>query len=310
MGLFSQNRGAPVLGQYVGVRKTKTCGIYSITSPSGNFYIGSSVDVRARWAGHKAELKSGKHHCEPLQFAAHKYGIDALKFELLAECPEEHLRELEQLVIDVADPEYNASRSTYEALTDLWRKPEFRAAGIDRAKEQARKWREDPEWRRKQSEGARRALTETHKNPEFAAAHKVRAAARLEALVNTPEGKIKAAEARRAKYANDPEAVMRRRENMRRISAEARNDPEIQARVRQASRERMKAMRADPAMRAKLDAMNSARTSKRVRCIETGQEFPSAKAAGQSVGLSCGRKVSSAALGKTPKAGGFTWEYC
>ena len=97
---------------------------------------------------------------------------------------------------------------------------------------------------------------------------------------------------------------------MKRIAAEARNDPEVMARVRDGARARMKVMRADPEMRAKVDAINRARTSKRVRCVETGQEFPSAQDAAASVGLKGGSHISSVAKGKRPKAGGFTWEYC
>ncbi len=44
---------------------------------------------------------------------------------------------------------------------------------------------------------------------------------------------------------------------------------------------------------------------KKVRCIETGAEFPSAKAAAESLGL----VTIGLAIRKGTKAGGKTWEY-
>ncbi len=44
---------------------------------------------------------------------------------------------------------------------------------------------------------------------------------------------------------------------------------------------------------------------KKVRCIETGAEFPSAKAAAESLGL----VTIGPAIRKGTKAGGKTWEY-
>lgn len=46
-----------------------TSGVYSIRSVSGKEYVGSSVNVEARWATHRSELNAGKHHRHALQKA-------------------------------------------------------------------------------------------------------------------------------------------------------------------------------------------------------------------------------------------------
>ena len=287
--------------------KSYTCGVYRITSPSGRFYIGSSLSVEKRWRGHRSALRRGDHHCPPLQRAAEKYGVDALKFDVLAECPADDLRELEQLVIDMADPAYNASRSTFEALSGLWKNPEFRVNGVKRSREQLRQRWLDPEFRRRQAKGSAMALSQTHKDPNFAAAHKVRAIARLAEIVNTPEGKLKAAEGRRKRYANDPEAADRRRQCGREAMAALHANAALAERLREQARLRMTAARANPAARAKNLASVLAAHEKPVRCVETGQEFASVEAAARWAGLSGGSGISSVLNGRRTKAGGYSW---
>lgn len=283
------------------------CGVYKITAPSGSFYIGSSLDVHARWSGHKSELRKGRHHCQPLQRAASKYGLDALTFTLLAECPAADLRELEQLCIDMAGPVYNASRSTHEALSGLWQQTEFRAAAVQRASDQIRALWQDPKFRQRQRDGAGRALAELHKDPEFAEAHKQRATARLQALVNTPEGKAKAAEARRQMYANDPEARRLRSERAREQMLKLHADPAYKARMAEAARERMRNMRSDPTARARNSAAIRAAHGKAVQCVETGQVFATISDAAQWCGLKAGGHITAVLNGRRARAGGYTW---
>lgn len=72
-------------------------GIYVITNNvNGKRYIGQSVNLRERLQGHKWHLKNQRHNNEHLQSAWNKYGEDAFSFELLEECDEEHLDELER----------------------------------------------------------------------------------------------------------------------------------------------------------------------------------------------------------------------
>lgn len=87
-----------------------TAGIYCITSPSGGRYIGSARDIAARWGSHRHGLKHGRHHNEPLQRAAAKYGVDSFKFDVLLVCDETNLLMYEQIALDALGPEYNVAK--------------------------------------------------------------------------------------------------------------------------------------------------------------------------------------------------------
>jgi group I intron endonuclease len=66
-------------------------GIYKITNTvNGKFYIGSSVDVQARFHKHKSGLRRGVHPNPILQRAWNRYGEDKFTFEILEECPEKN----------------------------------------------------------------------------------------------------------------------------------------------------------------------------------------------------------------------------
>lgn len=81
-------------------------GIYKITTPSGKFYIGSSINIFKRWREHKWQLKTNRHHSPLLQKVWDKYK-DKLKFEVILICIPEHLLLYEQIAIDSLKPEYN-----------------------------------------------------------------------------------------------------------------------------------------------------------------------------------------------------------
>lgn len=88
----------------------KLAGIYTITTPSGKFYVGSASNFSERFRVHRHRLRSGKHHCLPLQNAFHKYDLDGLKFEILLVCDKKDLLMYEQRAIDTLNPQYNACR--------------------------------------------------------------------------------------------------------------------------------------------------------------------------------------------------------
>lgn len=79
------------------------CGVYAIRAPSGKLYIGSTVNFRRRWSGHRNRLARGTHHCPGLQAAFHKYGLDALVFCVLALVPKSDLIAVEQAFIEHYD---------------------------------------------------------------------------------------------------------------------------------------------------------------------------------------------------------------
>jgi len=87
-------------------------GIYTITSPSGLFYVGSALDVPTRWKSHRSALRHGKHANRLLQAESDRYGADSLKFEpVLAVLDREFLFLYEQTVIDDREPSLNLCRS-------------------------------------------------------------------------------------------------------------------------------------------------------------------------------------------------------
>lgn len=85
------------------------CGIYKIEAPSGHFYIGSSKNIKQRWAEHKSTLKNKK-HCNPvLQRTWSKYEGNLI-FSVVLVCEEKDLLFYEQLLIDNLNPDYNIAK--------------------------------------------------------------------------------------------------------------------------------------------------------------------------------------------------------
>ena len=73
-------------------------GIYKITNKINNhFYIGQSVDIKARFRGHiySAFHLEDKDHNSPIHLAIAKYGKDNFNFEIIEECSKEELNDKE-----------------------------------------------------------------------------------------------------------------------------------------------------------------------------------------------------------------------
>lgn len=61
-----------------------TGGIYAIRHmESGKVYVGSAVNLKRRWANHRASLRSGVSRSKYLQRAWNKHGEDAFSFDVL-----------------------------------------------------------------------------------------------------------------------------------------------------------------------------------------------------------------------------------
>ena len=86
----------------------KISGIYRITNTiTGDFYIGSSKNIKRRWAEHKWQSTWNKHPNNPMYQDMQKYGDDKFVFEIIAEVEEEQLKEKEQEFIEALQPTYN-----------------------------------------------------------------------------------------------------------------------------------------------------------------------------------------------------------
>jgi hypothetical protein len=87
-----------------------TCGIYKITSPSGNCYVGQSVNIEKRWMAHRYSVKKERHN-RAFTNAVKKYGIDSFVFEILEECSVDELTDREQFWMDKLKPKYCSMKS-------------------------------------------------------------------------------------------------------------------------------------------------------------------------------------------------------
>ena len=86
----------------------KISAVYKIINTiTGDFYIGSSKNVKKRWADHKIPSALKKCPNNPLYLDMKKYGVDKFEFKILAEVEIGQLKEAEQWFIETLKPTYN-----------------------------------------------------------------------------------------------------------------------------------------------------------------------------------------------------------
>ena len=86
----------------------ETSGVYKITNTAtGEFYIGSSKDVKNRWESHKWPSAWKQHPNNPMYIDMRKYGLDKFEFQILEEVEPCSLKEKEQQFIEMLKPTYN-----------------------------------------------------------------------------------------------------------------------------------------------------------------------------------------------------------
>ena len=87
----------------------KISGVYKITNTvTGDFYIGSSKDVKRRWRDHKKTSVWKRYSNNQMYIDMRKYGTDKFEFEILAEVEENKLKEIEQQFFEKLKPVYNS----------------------------------------------------------------------------------------------------------------------------------------------------------------------------------------------------------
>ena len=90
----------------------KISGVYKITNTiTGDFYIGSSKNVKIRWESHKWPSTWKKYPNKQLYQDMQKYGIDKFVFEVLEVVEPEELKDAEQKFIENLQPTYNSNRA-------------------------------------------------------------------------------------------------------------------------------------------------------------------------------------------------------
>ena len=86
----------------------KICAVYKIINTvTGDFYIGSSKNVKNRWAVHKCSSTWKNYPSNPMYLDMKKYGTDKFEFQVIEEVEPEHLKEAEQQFIETLKPTYN-----------------------------------------------------------------------------------------------------------------------------------------------------------------------------------------------------------
>ena len=87
-------------------------GVYKITNTiTGDFYIGSSKNVKRRWASHKIPSTWKKYPNNQMYLDMQEYGVDKFELQILAEVEIAHLKEKEQQFIETLKPTYNNNRA-------------------------------------------------------------------------------------------------------------------------------------------------------------------------------------------------------
>lgn len=261
--------------------KQKIIGVYAIQAPDGRLYIGSSVDVDKRWAEHKSRLRHRRHDNPILSHIAAATGVDSLRFRLLLRCSLDGLRACEQAAIDRLKPALNILPTAERLLTEQWKRPDFRARNTARAAKQNAELWSDP------------AFVE-------------KARARV-VVMQTAEVKEKAASSRRRAMKERGQAYRNVAEASAATLKKLHADPSFAAAHSERMRENMKRLSQDPEFQRKRNEAARARHQKKIRCITTGEVFPSRGAAAKAKGIS--ESVISKQLRGLPTRSGLEWEY-
>ena len=90
----------------------KISAVYKITNTiTGDFYVGSSKDVKCRWACHKCPSVWNIYPNKQLYQDMKKFGVDKFELEILAEVEIKQLKKIEQQFIEILKPTYNRNRA-------------------------------------------------------------------------------------------------------------------------------------------------------------------------------------------------------
>lgn len=104
----------------------KISAVYKIVNEvTGDFYIGSSVDVKRRWGQHRCPYVWKVNPNKKLYQDMHKFGIDKFKFEIVVSIMPECLKRVEQDCIELMNPTYNNYYATgvdFERYKDTLKK--------------------------------------------------------------------------------------------------------------------------------------------------------------------------------------------
>lgn len=104
-------------------------GVYTIRNPrTGNFYVGSSVDVFRRLRAHLHQLRGGRHHSYRMQALWRKYQDQSLEFCVeTIDLERQTSLAIEHYVLQNMTPAYNTSTDAYTGMKGRSHTPESKA---------------------------------------------------------------------------------------------------------------------------------------------------------------------------------------
>lgn len=158
----------------------RTPGIYQIRNIINNkLYVGSAVNMRARWQKHLSKLRHNKHDNSHLQNAYNTYGSENFVFEIIEHVQDKSkLIEREQHYIDalnVINDGYNIcpfAGNTLGVYHTEESKKKMSIAHRNISDETRKKMSESGKKRAPMSEETRKKMSELHKNRVFTEEHR------------------------------------------------------------------------------------------------------------------------------------------
>lgn len=94
------------------MKMEKISAVYQIVNTvTGDIYVGSSKNVKHRWACHKTPSRWKEHPNSPMYKDFQKYGLENFRFQILASVEAEHLTQVEQEFVEMLNPTYNSKNA-------------------------------------------------------------------------------------------------------------------------------------------------------------------------------------------------------
>ena len=121
----------------------KTSGVYEIINTiTGDFYIGSSVDLKRREREHFRESAWKHNQNKPLYKYMQQYGKENFLFKTIWLCVPEELKKYEQIAIDKYNPKYNVC-AAYTGMSKEEYDKQYRKENADSIKQQRKQYRKE-----------------------------------------------------------------------------------------------------------------------------------------------------------------------